>query len=637
MDILESDGWQINYSDNFRLQFDDGDWEIPIHEEDSEEGNGNDWFSLRFDLTVNDERLPLGPLLAPILSSDIHKLPEILTLPLGDHRYVRLPKSRILPFVDTLNELFNRTPKNALDQPLTLSRYDALAINRLGGRVRGGEYLRGLAEKLENFSGIKTIPLPDKFNANLRPYQHIGLNWLQFLREYRFNGILADDMGLGKTIQTLAHLLVEKQEGRFTAPALVIAPTSLMGNWRREIERFTPALSVMVLHGNDRHQKFRHIKAYDIILSTYPLLSRDAERLMQVHYHSIILDEAQMIKNPNTKMSKLVRQLSADHRLCLSGTPLENHLGELWSLFDFLMPGFLGTQDQFSRFYRTPIEKHGDMDRRKSLSERVRPFLLRRRKSEVAKELPPKTEMLLNIELHTEQAEIYESIRVSMDKRVRDAISSQGLAKSHITILDALLKLRQVCCDPRLVRLQRSMTNQRSAKLDMLMRILPEQLKEGRRILIFSQFTSMLELIGQALIEEGMSYTKLTGQTRKRDEAIQKFQEGQVDLFLISLKAGGTGLNLTEADTVIIYDPWWNPAVENQAIDRAHRIGQDKPVFIYKLVVENSVEEKMIAMQKKKQRLAEGVYSGSLSSSTLFTTESIQDLFAPLSDKLLAD
>jgi SNF2 family DNA or RNA helicase len=354
---------------------------------------------------------------------------------------------------------------------------------------------------------------------------------------------------------------------------------------------------------------------------------------LQSHkYHSVILDEAQAIKNHRSKMSQLVRQLDAGHRLCLTGTPLENHLGELWALYDFLMPGFLGDAQAFARFYRTPIEKHGDHARRQHLARRVQPFLLRREKDEVATELPPKTEILQTVKFDRLQAELYEGIRVAMDKRVRDAIASQGLARSHITILDALLKLRQVCCDPRLLKLDRAQNQQvQSAKLELLLDLLPEQLEEGRRVLLFSQFTSMLGLIEIELKQRGIGYSKLTGQTRKRDAAIQRFREGEVDLFLISLKAGGTGLNLTEADTVILYDPWWNPAVETQAVDRAHRIGQDKPVFIYKLVVENSVEEIMLAMQARKRALARGIYAEQGShEATLMNAETLYELFAPL-------
>jgi superfamily II DNA or RNA helicase len=628
IDELRDDSWQIEIGEQFHLRFEAADWEAEI---DGDE-NDNDWFSLRFDLKVGDESLPLAPLLTPLLAIDPAELPEVITLPIEKHRYIRLPYERIQPFLSTLQELFSRLPSD--NGRLRLSRFDAISIDQLaeqGAALRGAENLRQLAKQMINFDGIKAVELPIGLNAELRPYQQSGLNWLQFLREYRFAGILADDMGLGKTVQTLAHLLVEKNAGRLDKPALVVAPTSLMGNWRREAERFAPALRVIVLHGTERHQFFNEITNCDLLLTTYPLLSRDSEQLQAQHYHSIILDEAQAIKNPNTKMARLVRQLRSEHRLCLTGTPMENHLGELWSLFDFLMPGFLGDSNTFKKQYRTPIEVHGDVEKQQKLAQRVQPFLLRREKDEVASELPPKTEILQTVELEGEQAELYESIRLAMDKRVREAIKTQGLARSHITILDALLKLRQVCCDPRLLKLEQAKKVTQSAKLSLLMDLLPEQIEEGRRIILFSQFTSMLTLIEDELIKYDIEYTKLTGQTIKRDEAIQRFREGHVNLFLISLKAGGTGLNLTEADTVILYDPWWNPAVEAQAIDRAHRIGQDKPVFIYRLMVSGSVEEKMLAMQDKKRLLAKGIYSTKTKDDTpLLDTQSLQNLFSPL-------
>ena len=628
IDALREKNWQIEIDEHFHLRFEDADWEAEI----DEDGNDNDWFSLRFDLKIGDKSLPLAPLLTPLLALDPADLPEVITLPIEQHRYIRLPYERIQPFLSTLQELFSRLPNN--NGQLRLSRFDAISIDQLaeqGAALRGADNLRQLAKQMKNFDGIKAVELPAGLNAELRPYQHSGLNWLQFLREYRFAGILADDMGLGKTVQTLAHLLIEKNAGRLNKPALVVAPTSLMGNWRREAERFTPELRVIVLHGTERHQLFDDITHCDLLLTTYPLLSRDTEQLQAQHYHSIILDEAQAIKNPNTKMARLVRQLRSENRLCLTGTPMENHLGELWSLFDFLMPGFLGDSNTFKKQYRTAIEVHGDLEKQQQLAQRVQPFLLRREKDEVASELPPKTEILQTVELEGDQAELYESIRLAMDKRVREAIKTQGLARSHITILDALLKLRQVCCDPRLLKLDQAKKVTQSAKLSLLMDLLPEQIEEGRRIILFSQFTSMLALIEEELKKYNIDYTKLTGQTIKRDEAIQRFREGEVNLFLISLKAGGTGLNLTEADTVILYDPWWNPAVEAQAIDRAHRIGQDKPVFIYRLMVSGSVEEKMLAMQDKKRQLAKGIYSGKSKDETpLLDTNTLQNLFSPL-------
>lgn len=627
---FERQGWRIEFDPGFRLRFDHGDW-------DGEVEDGGDWFSLRFDLDVDGQRVPLAPLVVPLIE-DMFNLPdedwpEQLPIPLADHRYLNVPTAQLRPVLEVLRELHQRDVPIDESGNLRLSRFELATLADLppDRALRGARELRVLAEQLRNFDGIAEVEPPPGLDAELRPYQRRGLDWLQFLRAYRFNGILADDMGLGKTLQTLAHLLIEKQAGRLTGPALVVAPTSLMGNWRREAARFTPELRVLVLHGSGRHADFEHIDDHDVLLTTYPLLPRDAKELRMRRYHSVILDEAQTVKNPRAKAAQIVRELRCDHRLCLTGTPMENHLGELWALFDFLMPGFLGDMKEFTRHYRTPIEKHGDRDLRDRLARRVQPFLLRRGKQEVASELPPKTEILRTIEFAPAQAQLYESIRVAMDKRVRDAIASQGLARSHITILDALLKLRQTCCDPRLLKLSQAEHVTHSAKLELLMDLLPEQLEEGRRVLLFSQFTQMLGLIELELKERGIEYAKLTGQTRDRDAEIDRFRNGDVDLFLISLKAGGVGLNLVEADTVILYDPWWNPAVEAQAADRAHRIGQDKPVFVYKLVIDNSVEEKMLAMQERKRALAEGVYSEKTGEEVpLFDNDTLQDLFAPL-------
>jgi SNF2 family DNA or RNA helicase len=441
------------------------------------------------------------------------------------------------------------------------------------------------------------------------------LNWLGFLADYQLGGILADDMGLGKTLQTLAHLLSQKQRGKLTLAALVVAPTSLLSNWQREAKRFTPGLKVHVYHGPQRHEQRRHYidtktqkLNCDLIITSYPLLARDKAFWSKQQFHSVILDEAQYIKNPGAQVAQVARSLHCAHRLCLTGTPMENHLGELWSLFQFLMPDFLGSQSRFNVVYRKPIENEGDIERQKHLNQRITPFMLRRTKHEVAQELPPKTEIIHTVTLPEKQARLYETIRVAMEKKVLTLLKSKGMASSQIEMLDALLKLRQVCCDPRLLKMESAQKVQHSAKLELLMELVPELLEEGRRILIFSQFTSMLGLIEAELKDRSIAYSKLTGQTRKRDEAISQFQDGHVPVFLISLKAGGVGLNLTEADTVIHYDPWWNPAAEQQATDRAYRIGQDKPVFVYKLICESTVEERILSLQKKKQDLADAMY-----------------------------
>jgi SNF2 family DNA or RNA helicase len=405
---------------------------------------------------------------------------------------------------------------------------------------------------------------------------------MQFLREYGFAGILADDMGLGKTVQTLAHILVEKEAGRLTAPALVIAPTSLMGNWQEEAARFAPGLRVLLLQGKDRMGQFDQIAEADLVLTTYALLPRDEEKLREHDFHLVILDESHYIKNTRSKAAQSAGLLRARHRLCLSGTPLENHLGELWSQFHFLLPGLLGDEKGFNTVFRHPIERQDDPLRRALLNRRIKPFLLRRTKDSVAKELPPKTEMVRKVELTGAQRDLYETVRLAMDQKVREEIDRKGVARSQIVILEALLKLRQVCCDPRLVK---SLTGKKqqaagSAKLVDLMQMVEDLLEEKRKILVFSQFTSMLELIEEELEARDIPYALLTGDTKDRSAQVAAFQQGAVPIFLISLKAGGVGLNLTAADTVIHYDPWWNPAAENQATDRAWRIGQDKPVFV---------------------------------------------------------
>jgi SNF2-related domain/Helicase conserved C-terminal domain/SWIM zinc finger len=629
---LEQAGWHIEVDPSFLLTFQTADnWRAEINE------GRNDWFEMNFDIEVDGRTMPLLPLIMPVLENyEPDDLPEILNIHLENHHYLKLPSEKIRPFLAVLYELFSIS---TVDKTGTLkfSRFQAATLADLEAHsyglfsLRGGSELRELGKKLKNFTGIAEVSLPENLHAELRHYQRQGLNWLQFLREYRFAGILADDMGLGKTIQTLAHLLIEKQSGRMDRPCLIVAPTSLMSNWRRETEKFTPELTVLTLQGNERKQLFNKIKDYDLVLTTYPLLSRDEDTLLQQDYYYLILDEAQTVKNPLAKAAQLVRRVNSQHRLCLTGTPMENHLGELWAQFDFLMPGFLGDSTAFKRLYRTPIEIQGNNLQKVNLSRRLAPFMLRRTKQEVATELPPKTEIIRSVPLYPKQAALYESIRLTMEKKVRNAIAQKGLSRSHITILDALLKLRQTCCDPRTLTLAEAQKIKDSAKLDLLMDLLPEQLEEGRRILVFSQFTRMIALIEEKLKIRKILYSKLTGQTRSREEAIELFKSGAVNVFLISLKAGGVGLNLTEADTIIIYDPWWNPAVEDQAADRAYRIGQDKPVFVYKLITENTVEEKILAMQEKKRSLASSIYkSGGKNESLQLTADDLTALFEPL-------
>ncbi|TAN72021.1 MAG: DEAD/DEAH box helicase, partial [Gallionella sp.] len=556
---------------------------------------------------------------------------EPVELLLQEGGRVKVSAGRIKPLARTLIELFDARMGG---DEIRLSRYDVARIDELSGMERwqfkGMDAATDLANKLKNTAGIKAVNPPEGFLLQLRPYQLEGLSWLQYLREQELAGILADDMGLGKTAQALAHLLLEKQGGRMDKPSLVVLPTSLIFNWKREAERFAPQLKLLSLHGKERAEHFPTIPEHDVILTTYPLLWRDEKALAEHGYHLLILDEAQTVKNVSSQAAQVVRKLNARHRLCLTGTPLENHLGELWAQFDFLLPGLLGDAKSFAKTWRTPIEKHGDKLRRDLLARRVKPFILRRRKEDVAQELPPKTLIVRTVELEGGQRDLYETVRAAMDQRVREEIASRGFARSHIIILDALLKLRQVCCDPRLLKLASAKKVKERAKLDLLMEMLPELVSEGRRILVFSQFTSMLELIEAELAAEKLDYVKLTGDTQNREEVVRRFQDGEVPVFLISLKAGGVGLNLTAADTVIHFDPWWNPAVENQATDRAHRLGQTKNVFVYKLVVSGSIEEKILALQEKKAELAASILSEDANGLVKFGEADIAALLAPL-------
>jgi superfamily II DNA or RNA helicase len=614
-----------------------------------------DWFALSLDVEVEGRPVELLPLLLKLLESLPPERQEMeriigrdLLLPLedidGNACLLRLSGERALHLLELLLEICGGA-RPAANQPIAINRAQLARLALLDADSTAtqpsihwsDEEGRQLAERLRSLDRIPACAPPSTLQASLRPYQKEGLEWLQFLREFRLAGILADDMGLGKTLQTLAHLLLEKEAGRCDRPSLVVVPTSLTFNWLHEIRRFAPELKVLLLHGAQRKKRFRQLQNYDLLITTYPLLTRDREVLAAQSYHLLILDEAQTIKNPKSQASRLIRGFKARHRLCLTGTPLENHLGELWSLFDFLMPGLLGDEKGFRRDFRTPIESRHDEAAAARLSRRLRPFLLRRTKQQVAKELPEKSEIVQSVVLEGAQRELYETVRLSMHRRVREEIERQGLARSQIVVLDALMKLRQVCCEPRLLKSRNMDSPPQSAKLTHLMSLLKEMVEEGRRILLFSQFTAMLELIETEVRQAGIDYLKLTGQTRDRERVVKRFQRGEVPLFLISLKAGGVGLNLTAADTVIHYDPWWNPAVERQATDRSHRIGQQQKVFVYKLICEGTLEEKILAMQQRKQRLADGLYQSDGGQESQWNETDIEALFGPLHDEDATD
>lgn len=619
---LEKLGFEIRRDESFLYTFEE------IKEVDVSVEAQSHWFDVSMHINVNGESLPLLPIISQLLQEKIplDDLPTEMHFAISDTQFIRLDATIFRPILKTVYELFSDTSQDHLE----LTSYDAGCLENLKTEnfsFRDSSKLSEINEKLKSLDSMKPSTPPVGLKATLRSYQNEGLTWLGFLREYGFGGILADDMGLGKTIQTLAHLLNEKEAGRLDKPVLIVAPTSLLGNWKKEAVLFTPELRVAISHGNSRKKVLKTLHKYDLIITTYTLIANDSVVLSKEKFYYLILDEAQKIKNSRSQSAQAVKKISSEHFLALTGTPMENHLGELWSIFDVVSPGLLGSLKLFKELYQNPIEKEQDQSRQKLLNKRIQPFMMRRTKEKVASELPAKTEILRSVPFENEQATLYETIRVTMEKKVRDTIKEMGLSKSHITILDALLKLRQVCCDPRLLKMDEAQNIEESAKLTALMDLVVEMIQEGRKILIFSQFTSMLDIIAHALDKEKLPFVKLTGSTTNREKVIERFQKGEVDIFLISLKAGGVGLNLTQADTVIHYDPWWNPAAQDQATDRAYRIGQDKPVFVYKLIIENSVEEKIVAMQEDKRSLANNLYDSANEGMKSIDSSALLELF----------
>jgi superfamily II DNA or RNA helicase len=610
---LQKRGWEVRFAPDFPhrpLVFKTETWRAEIVEE------GKGWFHLSAGFSIDGEEFELQPILAALVKNRF--LESTSTMPDGqeflvylpDGRGLALPIGRFRRLLETLGELVQFSFGNG---PLRVRAFDAALLAgspMIFPELRAPVEITRLAEYLADFQGIERGPLPSGLQANLRDYQADGFHWMQFLARHHLHGILADDMGLGKTLQTLTHLLAEVESGRSGGrPSLVIAPTSVVRNWEREATKFVPCLKILVLQGADRHRNFHRIPRVDVVLTSFALLHRDLAELRRYDFHLLILDEAQHIKNPEAQTSQAARSIAAQHRLCLSGTPVENHLGELWSQFHFLFPGLLGTLEQFRVTYQTPIEKDGDEARRAALARRIGPLILRRTKQEVAKELPPKTEISHPISMDEAQADLYETVRATMDKQVRQALAIRG-QEAQVVFLDALLKLRQICCHPALLHERHADVG--SAKFSYLIDLLATLKDEGHRVLLFSQFTSMLSLIEAHLQSTGTEYLILTGATKDRQGLVERFQGGEGDVFLISLKAGGTGLTLTGADTVIHYDPWWNPAAENQATDRAYRIGQDKPVFVHKLICEQTVEERIQQMQERKDGIATDLLSGAI-------------------------
>ncbi|MFN3408328.1 MAG: DEAD/DEAH box helicase, partial [Limisphaerales bacterium] len=485
---------------------------------------------------------------------------------------------------------------------------------------------RDCAARQSGAMKLECPPLGD-LETVLRPYQKHGVAWLQFLRENGFGGILADEMGLGKTLQTLAHLRLPRSGER--APHLIVCPTSLVFNWVAEARKFTPELKVLALQGPDRHAQFNRIAASDLVVTSYALIRRDAEKYRNLEFDTVVLDEAQHIKNRQTQNAQAVKAVKARHRLVLTGTPLENSVLDLWSIFDFLMPGYLGTAKDFRERYELPITREKSSEAQARLARRLRPFVLRRLKREVAADLPAKLEQVSFCELTPDQRAVYQQVLEATRNEVLAAEGAAGEARARMVALTALLRLRQLCCDLRLLKPDGVRPEAASGKLELFSELLEEVIDGGHRALVFSQFVSMLTLLKERLDAEGVKFCYLDGSTTDRAAVVDRFQKNaDIPVFLISLKAGGTGLNLTGADTVIHFDPWWNPAVEDQATDRAHRLGQTRVVTSYKLIARDTVEEKILTLQSRKRELIAATLGGEEEFTSALSWDEIRELLA---------
>ncbi|MPZ91270.1 MAG: helicase SNF2 [Actinobacteria bacterium] len=580
--------------------------------------SGIDWFELTGGVEFGDETAALPELLAALRRGEDF-------VPLGDGTVGLLPEEWLNRYralaatgeIDGDAVRFKRTQIGLLDA--LLASQPEVTVDTAFTRAR---------DRLRSFEGVEEAKEPATFVGELRGYQREGLGWMRFLQQFGFGGCLADDMGLGKTVQVLA-LLEARRRARNRGksrkpPSLVVVPKSLMFNWFQEAQRFTPKLKILN-HIGTRRAPGEHFDDFDVILTTYGTLRRDAAHLQEVKFDYCILDEAQAIKNPSTAAAKAARLIRAEHRLALSGTPIENHLGELWSLFEFLNPGILGTASAF----KVGVNRHQSADdgTRDVLAQALRPFILRRTKEQVAKDLPPKTEQTMYCELGGMQRRYYEQLKNRFRRDLWNKVDRDGLERSKMLVLEALLRLRQAACHPGLI--DTSKASESSAKLDLLIPQLVEVADEGHKALVFSQFTKLLAIVRQRLDREGVVYEYLDGRTRDRQAKVERFQsDPECRVFLISLKAGGLGLNLTAAEYVFLLDPWWNPAVEAQAIDRTHRIGQTNPVFAYRVIARDTVEEKVLQLQDSKRALADAIITADNSLIRHMRREDLELLFA---------
>ena len=570
-----------------------------------------DWFDIHAKIRFGEFEIPFKELRKLILKRKVE-----FKLPNGEIAII--PEVWLSKYAD----LFALSETEGNQEKPVLRKHHLNLVKELEEGNLAKVHLSEKLRSLNSFSGIKNYPVPEGFNGELRPYQRAGYNWLRFLNEYRLGGCLADDMGLGKTVQTLTLLLSEKKAGAGTS--LLVMPTSLIYNWEMEANKFTPELKILNYTGTLRNKDITRFKNYDLVLTSYGITRLDVELLQNFFFNYIILDESQVIKNPTSNIAKAVRDLKSRHKLVLTGTPIENTTMDLWSQMTFINPGILGSQTYFRNEYQHPIEKKADEARSKKLGSIIKPFILRRHKSQVATELPEKVEHVQYSVMTTEQERRYEEVKAHYREKIFKLIEQEGLGNSRFMILEGLTKLRQLANHPRMVE---QGYNGDSGKLEDITHMLENAIAEGHKVLVFSQFVKHLELVREYLKTSKIDYAYLDGSSTDRKEQVERFNKDQkLKVFLISIKAGGLGLNLTEADYVFILDPWWNPAVEAQAIDRAHRIGQKKKVFTYKFITRNSVEEKILMLQQKKLKLTQELITTEESFMKQLTKEDIAQM-----------
>lgn len=570
----------------------------------------NDWFDIHAVVRFGEYEIPFLELRKYILAKQTE-----FTLPNGEIAII--PSEWVEQYSDLLEF------SNEEDGIIRLQKHHIALLQDLANGNLAKVNMSKKLESLKDFDHIDDYPLPTGFNGELRPYQKAGYNWMRFLSDYHFGGCLADDMGLGKTVQTLAMLLDQKEKGKEGA-SLLIMPTSLVYNWEVEAKKFTPDLKVFTYTGTYRDKNVKQFNNYDVIITSYGIARLDAELLQDYYFNYIILDESQNIKNPNSNIAKAVNELKSNNKLILSGTPIENSTMDLWSQMSFVNPGLLGSQSFFKKTFQTAIEKKADEKKRNKLHSIIKPFLLRRKKNQVLTDLPPKIEQVMYCQMTTEQSSKYEETKSFYRNKILEEIDLNGVNKSQIVLLQGLTKLRQIANHPRMVEED---WEGDSGKLDRSAEMLSNAIAKGHKVLVFSQFVKHLSIFRKRLDEQGLNYAYLDGSTKNRQEQVELFQNNEdIPVFLISLKAGGLGLNLTAADYVFILDPWWNPAIEAQAVDRAYRIGQKNTVHTYKFITRNSVEEKILKLQDAKRQLADDLITTEESFVKTLTKSDIEDI-----------